>query len=131
MSAAGTPKDPLQGLRVLIVEDEALVAMLVEEYLAELGCVVAGSARRVSRALESLQNSQVDAAIIDLNVNGEDITPVIETLDARGTPFIFASGYAEKSLDQRWGGRGVLQKPFSSKELGQALHSIISGSSKA
>jgi CheY-like chemotaxis protein len=130
MSAAVTSKDPLQGLRVLIVEDEALVAMLVEDYLVELGCVVAGSARRVSRALESLENSQVDAAILDLNVNGEDITPVIETLDARGTPFIFASGYEEKNLDQRWGARRVLQKPFNSQELGQALHSLVSESSK-
>jgi CheY-like chemotaxis protein len=130
MRAADTPHDALQGLRVLIVEDEALVAMLLEAYLAELGCVVAGSASRVSRALETLQNTQVDAAILDLNVNGEDVSPIVNILDGRGTPFIFASGYAE-GLDARWAGRRVLQKPFTSEELREALQSAVSRSSTA
>jgi CheY-like chemotaxis protein len=127
MPAADTPDDALQGLRVLIVEDEALVAMLFEDYLAELGCVVAGSAPRVSRALETLQNTQVDAAILDLNVNREDISPIVNILDARGIPFVFASGYAQ-GFDARWAGRRMLQKPFTSEELREALQSAVSRS---
>jgi DNA-binding response OmpR family regulator len=112
---------PLNGLRVLIVEDETLVAMLVEEYLIELGCVVAGSARRIGKALEALEQSELDAAILDLNVAGENILPLAEALDARGVPFLFASGYGAKGVDPRWAHLPVLQKPFTITELEKAL----------
>lgn len=111
----------LQGLRVLVVEDETLVAMLVEEYLSELGCVVAASARRVGKALDALKHSEVDAAILDLNVAGESIIPIAEALTARNIPFLFASGYGAKGVDLRWSHLPVLQKPFTIVELGKAL----------
>ncbi len=113
--------DPLHGLRVLIVEDETLVAMLIEEYLAELGCHVAYSARRVAKGIQSLDSGAIDAAVLDVNVAGESVTPVAEALEARKIPFIFASGYGAKGVDPRWASRPVLQKPFGVNELKAAL----------
>ncbi len=122
MAASGvSPADPLQGLRVLVVEDETLVAMLIEEYLAELGCVVALSARRVSRALVGMKDLEIDAAVLDVNVAGESVTPVAELLAQRNVPFVFASGYGAKGVEASWAGRPVIQKPFAERELRAGL----------
>jgi len=126
MTPAAQTGDPLQGLRVLLVEDETLVAMLVEEYLSELGCVVAASARRVHRALETLAKVEVDAAILDLNVAGEDVAPVADLLESRRVPFILASGYDQAGMSaSRWASNPILQKPFTLAELRQALLSAL------
>lgn len=117
--------EPLQGLRVLVVEDETLVAMLVEEYLADFGCVVAFSARRVGKALLAARNLELDAAVLDVNVAGESVSPIAEALEERHVPFIFASGYGVKGVEERWAARPVLQKPFSSKELQAALLACV------
>lgn len=126
MTASGTPMaDPLKDLRVLVVEDETLVAMLIEEYLVEFGCVVASSARRVSKALQSLKDLEIDAAVLDVNVAGESVDPVAQILQERKIPFIFASGYGAKGVEERWTGRPVLQKPFSARELRAALLACV------
>ena len=126
MAVSSIPQaKPLQGLRVLLVEDESLVAMLVEEYLADFGCVAACSASRVARALQALNTIDVDAAILDVNIAGESVTPIAEALEERGVPFIFASGYGVKGVEERWAGRPVLQKPFSAKELHAALLACV------
>jgi len=117
--------EPLEGLRVFVVEDETLVAMLIEEYLMEFGCEVAFSARRVSKGLQSLKGLEVDAAVLDVNVAGESVSPIAEILDRRNIPFIFASGYGARGLEPRWAGRPVLQKPFSARELRLALVACI------
>lgn len=109
--------EPLRGLRVLVIEDETLVAMLIEDYLTEFGCKVAGSAARVSKGLQTLKGLEVDAAVLDVNVAGESVSPIAEVLDQRNVPFIFASGYGTRGLEPRWVGRPVLQKPFSAREL--------------
>ena len=96
MSAA---VNPLHGLRVLIVEDETLVAMLIEEYLLELGCEVAFSASRVAKAMRGLQTCGIDVAVLDVNVAGESISQLVETLVQRGIPFLFASGYGPRGID--------------------------------
>ncbi len=117
--------EPLQGLRVLVVEDETLVAMLVEEYLADFGCVVAFSARRVGKALQAARNLELDAAVLDVNVAGESVSPIAEALEERQVPFLFASGYGVKGVEERWAARPVLQKPFSAKELQAALLACV------
>ncbi len=117
--------DPLCGLRVLIVEDETLVAMLIEEYLLELGCEVAFSASRVAKAIKGLQTCPVDVAVLDVNVAGESIARLAETLDERGIPFIFASGYGARGIDARWSGSPVLQKPFTGGDLRSALLALL------
>ena len=122
MNAPPTPPDdPLQGLRVLVVEDEALVAMLIEEYLKEFGCVVACSVRRVANGLESLGDSRVGAAVLDVNVAGESVSPIAEALEEQKIPFIFASGYGARGVEARWSGRPVLEKPFAAQDLRSAL----------
>jgi DNA-binding response OmpR family regulator len=127
LAVSPVPIAELQGLRVLVVEDETLVAMLVEEYLADLGCVVAYSGRRVSSTLHALKNLEVGAAVLDVNVAGESIASVAEILEQRKVPFLFASGYGAKGIDERWAGRPVLQKPFSAKELEAALLACVQG----
>lgn len=121
----GGSQDDLQGLRVLVVEDETLVAMLIEEYLAELGCAVAASVRRVDRALEHVSPDAVDVAVLDVNVAGEDVGPVVEALAQHRIPFIFASGYGGTGIKSEWSGYPVVQKPFTTAELKKALVSAL------
>ena len=121
MTADVCAENRLPGLRVLIVEDETLVAMLLEEYLSELGCEVAASVRRVGKGLESLERCEIDAAVLDVNVAGESVYPVAEALERRGIPFVFASGYGAKGVDGNWTERPMLQKPFGPQDLKAAL----------
>ncbi|MGA7323073.1 MAG: response regulator [Rhodomicrobium sp.] len=127
MTADVCADDRLQGLRVLIVEDETLVAMLLEEYLSELGCEVAASVRRVGKGLESLEHRKIDAAVLDVNVAGESVYPVAEALERRGIPFVFASGYGAKGVEGNWGDRPMLQKPFGPQDLKAALLASLAG----
>ena len=106
---------------MLVVEDESLVAMLIEEYLSEFGCIVAGSVRRVAKGIEALEGGEIEAAVLDMNVAGESAGPLAERLDELGIPFIFASGYGARGIDNRWAGRPMLQKPFSPDDLRAAL----------
>ena len=113
----------LDGYRVLIVEDEALVSMLLEDMLADHGCEVAGTASRIGQALDLLADPDVvfGAAILDVNLGGEPIFPVAEALAARGAPFVFATGYGAGGLPEHWRDRPTLQKPFSHGDVGRAL----------
>lgn len=117
---------PLHGLRVLIVEDEPLVSMLIEEFLREIGCEVACSASRIPKAIRGLETASIDAAVLDLNVAGASTMALAETLDQRGIPFIFASGYGVQGVDSRWHTRPMLQKPFTAGELRSALLAALS-----
>ena len=123
--------DPLHGLRVLIVEDEPLVAMLIEEYLLELGCEVAFSASRVAKAMRDLQTCGIDVAVLDVNVAGESISQLVEMLVQRGIPFLFASGYGARGVDPRWSHSPVLQKPFTGADLRAALLASLETMQKA
>jgi CheY-like chemotaxis protein len=111
----------LQGLHVLLVEDEALVAMLLENMLDDLGCTVVGPAARLEEAQQLLDKEEVDAAVLDINLAGEKVFPVADRLASKDVPFVFASGYGEAGLDQRHQTHKVLQKPYSLAALRQAL----------
>ena len=111
----------LQGLRVLVVEDEILIAMLIEGFLQEFGCVVAATAARPDQALRILEETAVDAAILDVNLDGSDSFGVAAALCARGLPFVFATGYRSTRLDPRFADRPVLAKPFQACDLEAAL----------
>ncbi|MBJ7533707.1 response regulator [Rhodomicrobium vannielii ATCC 17100] len=114
-------ENSLEGVRVFFVEDEVLVAMLMEDFLEELGCVVAASAHRVGVALQKIDQVEFDVAVLDINVGGETVTPVAEELERRSIPFIFASGYSGNALDDRFAGRPLLIKPFGQADLAAAL----------
>ena len=127
-SAGGlTMTSPLSGLRVLIVEDEALVAMMAEDMLSDLGCVVVDVAGTVSQglAIAGDDSRQVDTAVLDVNLGGETVYPVAEALKARGVPFIFATGYAPSSISRSFAHVPVLAKPYRLDALEERLVSAI------
>jgi len=111
----------LKGLRVLVVEDEALVAVQLEDMLADLGCAIIGPASRVCQALDLLGGQRVDAAVLDLNVAGELVYPVADALASRALPYIFATGYGAAGLIGPYRSRPVLQKPFLQSQLRKAM----------
>ncbi len=113
--------DRLRGLRLFIVEDEAIIAMMLEDMLDDLGCAVVGSARSVDAALGDIQHMDFDGAILDVNLRGERADPVADALIARGLPFVFATGYGEIGIAERFKGVVVLQKPFEATLLRRAL----------
>lgn len=113
--------------RVLIVEDESVVAMMVEDVVADLGYEVAATAGRLEPALELARELDIEFAIIDVNLNGKLTYPVAEALRARDIPFIFATGYGAAGLTDEWRDRPVLQKPFTAKAVGEAIDQLLSG----
>ncbi|MFO1024990.1 MAG: response regulator [Acetobacteraceae bacterium] len=113
----------LNGIRVLVVEDEALIAMVIEEQLAELGCEVSG-ASRLEEAMEKAKILPLDAAVLDVNLAGMLSYPVAQILHARGVPFVFATGYGVQGLPPELSGVPVLSKPFGQQELAAALHAL-------
>ena len=88
----------LSGRRVLVMEDEMLVAWALEDMLADLGCIVVGPAARVDKALALLHAEAVDLAMLDVNLNGQRSYPVADALAAKGVPFVFLTGYTRDSL---------------------------------
>ena len=114
-------------LRVLIVEDEMLVAMNIEDMLLALGHEVAGLASRLTPALALAGEAEIDAAVLDVNLAGERSFPVADLLDQRGIPYLFATGYGLSGIEERYRGRTVLQKPFRMVDLGAALSSATGG----
>ncbi|HZG09783.1 MAG TPA: response regulator [Allosphingosinicella sp.] len=111
-------------LRVLIVEDEMLVAMNIEDMLLELGHEMAGLASRLAPGLALAGESEADAAILDVNLAGEQSFPIADLLAERGIPFLFATGYGVAGIAERFRGRTVLQKPFRLADLGAALRTL-------
>ena len=117
--------DGLSGRRVLVVEDEVMVAWTLEDMLADLGCEVVGPAARVDQALAMIEAVAVDAAVLDVNLNGERSYPVADALAARGVPFVFSTGYNKSSLHAGYLGFPMLQKPFERSQLGDALARLL------
>jgi CheY-like chemotaxis protein len=111
----------IEGLRLLVAEDDALVSILLEDMLAELGCAVVGAAANVPAALEIARTGGIDGAILDVNLGGESIDPVADELAARALPFLFVTGYGASGVPSRFAGAPVLQKPFQLPMLKQAL----------
>lgn len=114
----------LNGLRVLVVEDEMMVSMLIEDMLSDLGCVVIGPAARLDEALDLAQTSEIDCAVLDVNLGGQPIFPVADLLRERGRPFAFATGYGDAGLRDADKGTPVLQKPFREGDLARVLNEL-------
>ena len=115
----------LAGRVVLAVEDEMLVAWMLQDMLADLGCSVVGPAARVDEALALIASIPLDAAVLDLNLNGELSYPIADALAARGVPFMFATGYDKSRLLEAYRIYPVLQKPYYRSELGYALTLLL------
>ena len=112
-------------LRILIVEDEMLVAMNIEDMLLDLGHEVAGLAGRLEPALALAREAEIDVAMLDVNLAGEQSFPVADALIERGVPFLFATGYGLKGIPERYRDRPVLQKPFRGQDLAQVLRETL------
>jgi CheY-like chemotaxis protein len=102
-----------------------LVAMLIEDMLIDLGYEVIGPAARLAEGLKLANGEQVDAAVLDINLAGELSFPIADVLEARGIPFIFASGYGARGLNEIHRNRTALSKPFQVQDLAQALVNLV------
>lgn len=111
----------LAGKRVLVVEDELLVALLVEDMLADAGCIVIGPFARVAEALAAARTATVDVALLDVNVAGEKVFPVAHVLEERGVPFLFVTGYGPAALPQDRPTWKACSKPFHPDQLTDCL----------
>ncbi len=119
------PDNTLAGCRVLLVEDEMLIAMLAQDMLEDAGCRVT-AVGTVEKALRLLNSGQVfDAAIVDLNLNGVRTFQVADALATHGIPFAFATGYGGDNLAPAHQGRPVLSKPYHEKMLHDALLGLL------
>lgn len=112
-------------LRVLVVEDEALVAMFVEDMLTEIGHEVGAVASRMEEALDAARTGTFDFAIIDVNLDGKPSYPIADVLKERGIPFAFATGYCANGLDPKFAGAPVLSKPFTMADLQKLLPGLV------
>jgi DNA-binding NtrC family response regulator len=107
--------------RVLVVEDELMIRMLLQDMLDDLGHTLAGEAGRIDEAMRLAKQAEFDVAILDVNLNGEPISPVVEVLVQRGLPFVLATGYGQRGVPEPYRRTPTLQKPFQADALAQAL----------
>ena len=125
MTSVGKAQSAAHGKRILVVEDELMIRMLLEDMLGELGYTIAAEAARIDEALQAAKNADFDLAILDVNLNGEPISPVADALVARGMPFVFGTGYGEQGLPETYRGRPTLKKPFQLDGLKQMLEKAL------
>jgi CheY-like chemotaxis protein len=130
VASGGEQKTALQNCSVLIVEDEATVAMLLEDLLLELGCHVTEIAARVDTALTLIGVKNLDMVILDVNLEGEASYPVADELERRKIPFLFATGYGAQAIPEKYRWHNVLQKPFRKQEFEAALLKTLRGAPK-
>ena len=117
--------DGLAGLKVLVVEDEPAISMLLEDMLDDLGCRVVGPAANIAEALTLAADEEIDLAVLDVNVGGKPIYPVVETLVARNIGLVFSTGYGSGGIDERFRDRPVLPKPFGQVDLERRLREAL------
>lgn len=125
MTDAAPTDDGLTGRRVLVVEDEAAVALLIEAMLEDLGCTVAESAATVEAGLAAVQAGGFDIALLDMNLAGKRVDPVARALRDAGLPFAFATGYGVENAIQGGANEPVIAKPFRIADLGAALQKAL------
>ena len=117
--------------RVLVVEDEALIAMLVEDMLHDGGGEMVGSAGKLSDAVDLARTAQADVALLDLDLKGTLAYPAADVLRGRGVPLVFTSGYGSGALIQRFQDCPILDKPFDQHNLEQAIDTALRSQAQA
>lgn len=111
--------------RVAIIEDEGIVAMLLEDMLVDLGYEVVATVGRMDRAVQLVSETSADVVLLDVNLNGEDTYSLASALASRGIPFIFATGYGPAGQKEEWRSTPTLQKPFLAQDLERALRRVL------
>ena len=112
--------------RILVVDDEPLITMLIEEWVADLGHTPVGPAHSLKAALDLVATSGIDGAIVDVSLGRESAYPLAKMLSARGIPFAFATGHSDGDIECGHSAVAVLTKPFGLKPFAAALESIVS-----
>jgi DNA-binding response OmpR family regulator len=116
----------LAGMRALVVEDEAPVALLIEDMLFDFGCEIAASAASLDTARESAHLATIDFAVLDLNLSGSSAIPVAHILRERGIPFVFSTGYGASGIPAEFASYPALAKPFTADELLRKVRQALS-----
>ncbi len=116
----------MQHGRIFVVDDEMLIRMLLDDMLSDIGYAMTVEAGSIDDAVVLARSADFDIAILDVNLNGQPITPVAEILVRRGLPFVFATGYGQRGVPEAFRGYPTLQKPFQSDALMEALQAAAS-----
>jgi CheY-like chemotaxis protein len=111
----------LRGIRALIVEDEAIIAMTAEDMLEELGCVTTAIAATLGEAMAAAGRGGFDIALLDINLNGTESLPVADRLLAAGIPFIFTTGYGSAGSGPDFHDVPLVTKPYQLRDLEEAM----------
>jgi DNA-binding response OmpR family regulator len=115
----------LDGIRILLVEDEFLLAVTVEDDLTGAGATIVGPFSDLARARQGASAERFDVAVLDVNLNGTMVYPLADDLIARGVPFLFLSGYAAENMPPRFAGLYRLPKPYDSARLAAAIVRLL------
>jgi PAS domain S-box-containing protein len=124
-AAAASQKPTLSGKRVLIVEDETLIAMVAVDYLEEAGCEIVGPASTIQAALDFVETREIDAALLDGNLAGRRVDEIAAALTKKGVPFAFVTGYGREALPAPFREALIVEKPFSQDQLIAVLKRIL------
>lgn len=119
------PAHVLAGRRVLVVEDEPLIAMTLMDDLADLGCSALGPAHSIAQALKLIANEPFDAALLDGNLSGDRVDEIANALAQKGKPFVFVTGYGREALPAAFNHVRVVEKPFTREQIANALTSLF------
>ena len=119
-----TPVEAMAARKVFVVEDEMMIALMIEDVLRGLGCEIVGPVSRLESALQIAKEARFDAAILDITIRGGEVYPVADVLIERDIPFMFASGYGDWALPEAFRGLPRLPKPFTPDELENALRAL-------
>jgi CheY-like chemotaxis protein len=121
----GASAPVLADLEILLVEDEAIIALMLEDVLGDLGCAGVLHASDVAEALALLERRRPGAAVLDINLAGRFVFPVAERLDRLGVPFVFATGYGREIIPEPWQSRPCIPKPVEPSLLALALRMAL------
>jgi CheY-like chemotaxis protein len=121
----------LSGKRILVVEDEMLVAMAIEDMLGDLGCCSITVAGNIHSALETIKANRFDLATLDVNLGGIRSDEIAEALRERRIPFLFSTGYGDHGVDEGFENSVVLEKPYTLFQFERAVSKLLNGGSPA
>ena len=117
----------IEGVRVLLVEDEAIIAMTAEDMLDELGCITAATASSLPEALAAAERETFDVALLDINLNGAESLPVAARLREMGLPFVFTTGYGAAGSGDEYRDVPLVTKPYQLADLEKAIEAALAG----
>lgn len=120
----------LRDRRVLLVDDESMVLLLVEDMLRELGAASVETAMGLEEATQVAETAAFDVAVLDVNLSGRVSYPVAERLRARRIPFLFATAYGSGAHGRAWSGSVTVAKPFTTQDLAKALETVLAASGR-